>query len=562
MAESKHFLLPAPWAHFDPKHRDLGIGRRELAEGTTTEVVAGVPLFLAAPPNSKIEISGHKMGVEPLGSAYQLGGQSYQLYLISTGTRSNEDEVEVEIGKFPVGRIRIEGFFPRPAFSGREENKSTPTILAEEIDLFILTLIDIIKQAGDSQYGDIQIFWKRMSAAWFSERFQTKDPPVAVIVRHADTLQLLIRDLAERPRKILQRTRELTAASRVEQLDTTCVRWLSRQPGEDVWEQAGPLQRILAVRRFESFATLENRVLRDYAFRAQVSGSAYTRRYSELSERSRWKSVASYRRGCRRVEQFLKENNVAKVHPPVTPNYVLLQDVRYRRLWKAYLEIVRQQDEEDEAWRWQYRLWMDAVRIMVHLGIGASDRFGRIAENPIRIRDEQDRGIWTEIDDLSGVWLIDLPNVGEVIVSLMWAISDAQVPMLKHFQGLGCTALLHLQVVAGEAEAFIPVWAVHHFTGETPTLTETIASANRAIQSFVHNSLLAEGIELLVAGLVVISDIQTDLRRTEKQVAHEELVIGFQYRITPSQRESLMSKIPEGVLQLAKLLLSGSKQDL
>jgi hypothetical protein len=556
LPDIKSFLLPAPWAHFDPRLADLGIGRRELSELELTKVVAGVPLFLVAPSGSSILVSGHRMGVEPMGGNYQLGGETYQIFLISTGTRSNEGEIEVEIDGQLAGRIKIEGFFPRPAFTGREENENVVSYLAEQIDGLILSLIDLIRLADDARYAGKQIFWERVTDAWFSQDQRMSDPPVAVIVKHANTLQKLIRDLTDRPRKILRRTRQMTSVGRVEQLDTTCIRWLSRQPGRDVWQRAGPRQRIMAVQRYETYATLENRVLRDYSIRAQISGARYTKRYSDMQERPRWQSVKSYERGCRQVELFLKDNEVSKIDPPVTPNYVLLQDLRYRRLWKAYLEIVRQQDEEDEAWRWQYRLWADAVRIMTHVAIRSSKMFAPVAENPIRIKEEQDRGTWTTVEELSGTWIINEIGLEDVVVSMVWSIRNTHHEFYEQIQGLGCTALIHLQKLSGNGEAYIPIWAIHHFTEDAPNLAEMVSSADRALRNFAQNLLLTRGEELKIAGLVVMSELQYGAGAANRPTARDGNVIGHRYQIVPDRRTRLMVRISESILVLAKELFS------
>ena len=129
-------------------------------------------------------------------------------------------------------------------------------------------MVDLIRLAEDPAVAWYESGWARLSHAWTGDHISLTDPPMALIVRHADTLLRLLTDLGRHPRHILSRTRAMLPVDRVQQLDVASVRWLSRQPGREVYERAGPRQRILAVRRFEDLDTLENRVLRDQIGRA------------------------------------------------------------------------------------------------------------------------------------------------------------------------------------------------------------------------------------------------------------------------------------------------------
>lgn len=49
----------------------------------------------------------------------------------------------------------------------------------------------------------------------------------------------------------------------------------------------------------------------------------------------------------------------------IRPNYVLQNDSRYREIWKYYLRLLRQEDEQDRLWDWQARTWADVARLLV-----------------------------------------------------------------------------------------------------------------------------------------------------------------------------------------------------
>ena len=168
-----------------------------------------------------------------------------------------------------------------------------------------------------------------------------------MLIRLLHRQQDLLADLAAHTRRILRRTRELTQVDRVQHLDINCIRWLSRQPGETVYERAGPRQRIRSVQRYENLNTLENQVLRDFTHRSAGVARAYSRRYRSLKRSERWLNMDQYGRECGIIARSLFEQGIARPQPPIVPNYVLLQDARYRRLWVAYTELLRRHQSID-----------------------------------------------------------------------------------------------------------------------------------------------------------------------------------------------------------------------
>jgi len=45
------------------------------------------------------------------------------------------------------------------------------------------------------------------------------------------------------------------------------------------------------------------------------------------------------------------------------PNYVLQFDQRYKKIWDAYLRLIREQRVVDNAWRWRHRTWSEICLI-------------------------------------------------------------------------------------------------------------------------------------------------------------------------------------------------------
>jgi hypothetical protein len=552
---AKSFILPAPWAHFDALAKDTEFARKTLSPETFTEVEAGVPVYLAVPTSKSVRVSGHRMGAQQLGATYELGGIEYAIWLLSVGVQPSEYQLEVEVGGHLAGGIEFKGYIPRPAFSSGDYNTSVPEERAEQLDIFLLSIIDLIQMANDPQYQDEQVVWDRILRAWTDQTAESTIPPMALIVRHARKIQSLTRDLYEKPRRILRRLRKSTPVDRVQQLDIACVRWLSRQPGRDVYEQAGPRQRILAVQRHQSMDTLENRVFTDFAKRSHRAASDYTKRYERLKNSERWNLVNIYGHRSRHINHDFRAAGVSSVQQPVVPNFVLLQDVRYRRLWRAYLELLRQSDEEDECWRWQHRLWFDYARLLIHLSLRQDSMFLRVAEAPLRIKSEQERGSWVEMRSQSGTWLTLQDDPNECVVSLIWSLNSEHSKIQSWAHGLGCHAIIHVQRLSDSREGYLAVWAYHSFCDAQPNLKTLGQSAKNAIENCKNNARLVDDIDLNLRGLIIASDFIKHGQSAPIRTEDGEVVI-LKTGISHAARKSMLHHIPVALINHIKAMFA------
>src|SRR5690606_32651109 len=139
--------------------------------------------------------------------------------------------------------------------------------------------------------------------------------------------------------------------TRIAQMDVSCMRDLARRPGTTVAEKAGPRQRLLAVKRQESLATLENRVTRHCLELAQTS----CKRYLALNgHHTKSKRVESVRRFQRLAQHLFSQSSLAAVPtlatPCRTPNHALLQNVHYTPVWRAYCGLVGNEDLRGMLW--------------------------------------------------------------------------------------------------------------------------------------------------------------------------------------------------------------------
>ena len=182
----------------------------------------------------------------------------------------------------------------------------------------------------------------RFVETWRKVALGRDRPPYSFIVDLAKRLPDHLEAIVQAPKHVLRRTRNLIDIGRVKELDARCVDWVMRQPGRTMVERAGHRRQLLAVERYDSFNTLENRVVRAVLQLCIRECRSYLAEYQQGHATD--ENVIS-------VEQFLRKlkrlfchpcfETVADIEPVSRPNYVLVHDNRYRFIWRCYLRLIQ-----------------------------------------------------------------------------------------------------------------------------------------------------------------------------------------------------------------------------
>lgn len=235
--------------------------------------------------------------------------------------------------------------------------KNAPVV--DEYDDFILKIWDLFslraaaedyfikhRYVAKSRHGALPLPWEDIRRT-----LENGGPPentlTAIAKYHFRTLEALSGNL----RKVLMRVREMVRIEHVQQLDSHCLRWLTRQPGYSAVEKAGVRQEILGVVRKENYDTLENRVLVDFLRRCQSQSSMYLRKYGvKWSSHTTVQNVAKLKNLCVSILSMPECQKIKGLHEFPMPNYVLQQDRLYSRVWVEYCKIVRQDDVAERLW--------------------------------------------------------------------------------------------------------------------------------------------------------------------------------------------------------------------
>lgn len=305
----------------------------------------------------------------------------------------------------------------REGFPVRPRSGQDPATESEELGAVALRHMNEVLariQELEEALEDPSNTWKRLREAW-NRAENEADPRMAEIVRQAQHMQQVLRDLETRIRRVLRRDRELIPLDRVQEMDRASMVWLSRQPGRNIPERAGASQRILATVRRENFDTLENRVLHAYARLAMDAAREWMREHPSAKSSERYTKVDGFRKSCRAIVRTLQELGVMVAPAGITPNYVLMQDRSYRKVYESWLKLLLRRKIEDDLWAWQAETWTDFAVLAIVLAIDELDEAELVAQSPISWSAETVCGRWFAQDRPVAVfWLRETNRIVEV----------------------------------------------------------------------------------------------------------------------------------------------------
>ena len=233
--------------------------------------------------------------------------------------------------------------------------------------------------------------WSRLRRFW-KKSLDAADPGMSEIIRQAEIIPIQLHELNGHLRRILRRTHERVPISRVMEMDRPSIRWLARQPGRNVLERAGTDQSVMAIVRNESFDTLENRVLHSYSELATNVAREWIQEHKLAVDSKRYRKVRDFQILCRRMANELSSLGIGLSDVGVTPNYVLLENPRYRTVYQAWRRLLLRKKISDNLWSWQAETWTDFICLAIILVFDELEESELIFQSPINFLDEPSQG--------------------------------------------------------------------------------------------------------------------------------------------------------------------------
>lgn len=277
-------------------------------------------------------------------------------------------------------------------------------------------------------------FYEKPLSETLKHFFNTRDDDFAfraLICEIAEEMVPVIDVIVKQPRKVLQRFHTQVGLDRLQEMDVTSLMDYARRPGETALLKAGDRQRLMAVVREETANTLENRVVKDFCRRARKAAELYVKECCSKCTKKcnpdardvrglccskRVRTVESFVRRC---DQWLMASEFSHVGtlpiPCRIPNYALLQNVRYVKVWDYYQRLLRQEDVRDQTWCWKRQSWTDYVRILMmqvmsDFSLDGKPASFRASRKPVRLRKDPEYGTWLKKEPFDGPIVFERDN--------------------------------------------------------------------------------------------------------------------------------------------------------
>ena len=538
------FILSYPWGLYDNS------ARKPLnCAGNSTS--ANWPFFLATTSDVSVRLTNRRVPPQAEGLPFKWSDYTMQFYTIPAVTLHERQNLSVllddEKNNQSIYPVAITDSVARP------KDRSNGNEIEVDLEAGKLTgllktmfqkLYDIMDSASDEDSGKnaLRLSWEEVADRMLADSEDSDEPQMDLIVKHARDLHKTVLNTAERPRRVLNRVRRKMSVTKIQELDSACLTDYIRRPGITPAQKAGPRQELLGIDRQEIYDTVENRVLKDFLKRSYSASKMYLRAFSNYRSSNRYNTVQQYGMACRRLVREHSFEKVSKLAVKPTANYVLLFDPSYHKIWIAYEELLKLESKEDDAWRWQARLWTDVGLIIIHstLFYLTKSEGGVPAISPLHLKREQSRGRWTDSSPQTAFFLLNSERK-RIIVAPLDTRTHQDHPKIMSWQlSMGASMVIHLEEVGSGREAFILIWSIHSTGSSQPGIEEAVISAENSLKKCRDHVQTYQDVSLKVRGIVLQSNRNLD---AIPQVADCALVSGVCFAPVNSKTASILELI-------------------
>ncbi|MGA1825732.1 MAG: DUF2357 domain-containing protein [bacterium] len=429
-----------------------------------------------------------------------------------------EDKHNFSINIFLIDkfhRVTQTDIIVRP--SGRQESD-----LGRRVESFIEWQIHCFRELSNDEStisdleeksrGITRRSWTTVRRIWVN--LDRKEAIMALIVKLVMDKELMrvFKSIVYRPRRILLRYRENTRLTRIQELDSACIRDYARRPGFTFAEKAGPRQVLLAVQRRDTLETLENRVFSWVLCGMAERALDYvaTNQHHLKTGSNRVRLVARFNRRCK---EWLSSENFQHVffeqlQHPIQPNYSLQMDVRYRHVYKTYQELLKEKQALDDAWEWQPILWSESARQLI--GCALTELFKETHASTPYYKSESENGIWTEppvcpgpFETSEGICIVI--DSRDVEANLNSWIHDPPFEFAPLLGTLGCDQALFWP----KTKTLLIIWFIY-WTGASNQIFPLLKKAGEALRLFSSDVRRHTRQAHKCLGLLLITDYQPE----------------------------------------------------
>ncbi len=389
--------------------------------------------------------------------------------------------------------------------------------------------------------------------AW-REVGRQQGPEPSLVVSLAGSVGRKLTDVCERPRKVLTRKREVQGAGRIQEVDSTCLRWLARQPGTTVAEKVGVKQLAMGITRVETVDTLENRVVRDLLSRITRAGEEYVKAYDKDGTHELVERVKRFLREVERLKLESPIGRLRRISGVPQPNNVMQHDPRYRPLWRAYVKLLNRELEREKAWRWRHRVFAETCELGLMAAMSNLVPQATGMRSTLLVKSEQTCGRFLDKRSAVGRWdvLDDGVEVSMLLVSGRQIDAYRKVGWLPEELGTLCpdAVVICRDVVKPDSmpKRILAIWSLLEFDLGEDRLKERTTEIRQAMskvpsQSELHGMLILPAIGEKEG---VVHGMEQVVRDEERQ----ERFIGMRLSLPLQSHEMYLTRVLREVLSL------------
>jgi len=351
------------------------------------------------------------------------------------GDKAHKDTLEVRMNDGAISYIQINYRVPDASGDANtgEREFASEILFDQVLDEMIFITRNVLKVDRSRVEA---VFWQDVLETL--KREYDRDPAKhALVAELAESIVPSLERIAGAPKKALRRIRDQERIQSVRELDKNCLIDLARRPGASLPEKAGPRQRVLSIKRHENVNTLENQVYLHCCEMLALSSKRYLSVHSGIEGSNRKRLVETLSRCCHRLTQTPLFNDVSRLRSPCRlPNYVLLQNIHYAKIWRAYSQLLRNEQLRDFLWRWSRRLcsdylaiylsdtithWFKSIRAPIAVSIG---------EKVVQAQTRPEHGSWLLTDIMPGPLVL---GTSDDRTGTLYAIDGASCKTLGSF---------------------------------------------------------------------------------------------------------------------------------
>ena len=341
----------------------------------------------------------------------------------------------------------------------------------------------ILGELEEKSKNIIRRNWSAVRNVWIVKDDDEAMLSLIVELAQDKDLQRVLESIAHHPRHILLRHRVNTRLSRIQELDSVCIRSFAKQPGRTVYQKAGPRQELLAVQRVESKDTLENRVFSWVLNGMKERAWGYAATHAHQLESSRVSAVARCSRSCSEWAELegIKDVSPSQLHHPVQPNYTLQMDSRYAHVYKTYRKLLKEQQVIDDSWEWQRNLWAESARQLMSCAL--TEFYPEKSASTPYYRMEGEYGIWSvspispgPFETKGGTCFV--VDSRDVLIDWKGWIENPPFEFAPYVGSLGCDQVLFWP----QTNTLLVVWFVY-WTGSPSEISRLMQGAGLALRN-------------------------------------------------------------------------------